>query len=161
MFNGSTSNIPSGWAICNGSNGTPDLRNRFIVAAGSTYALGAKGGETTHKLTKKELPSNLFSSTETGYIVVGGQMYDWPGHKWGYKPGKYGGSSENGSVYHWKKDGKDYYFGGGETHGGDNDGYGGVTCTPINQWITSLDGSDQAHENRPPYYALYFIMKIK
>ena len=44
IWSGSSSSIPSGWNLCNGSNGTPDLRNRFIVGAGSTYAVGATGG---------------------------------------------------------------------------------------------------------------------
>ena len=37
-------NIPSGWAICNGANGTPDLRDRFIVSVGDRYYLGETGG---------------------------------------------------------------------------------------------------------------------
>jgi microcystin-dependent protein len=44
MWSGSVASIPSGWALCNGSNGTPDLRNRFVVGAGSTYAVDATGG---------------------------------------------------------------------------------------------------------------------
>ena len=44
MWSGSIASIPSGWALCNGSNGTPDLRNRFVVAAGSTYNPGDTGG---------------------------------------------------------------------------------------------------------------------
>jgi len=44
IWSGSAAAIPSGWYLCNGSNGTPDLRNRFIVGAGSTYAVGATGG---------------------------------------------------------------------------------------------------------------------
>jgi hypothetical protein len=44
IWSGSTGSIPSGWALCNGTNGTPDLRNSFIVGAGSTYAVGATGG---------------------------------------------------------------------------------------------------------------------
>jgi len=44
MWSGSIVSIPSGWLLCNGSNGTPDLRNRFVVGAGSTYAVGATGG---------------------------------------------------------------------------------------------------------------------
>jgi microcystin-dependent protein len=44
MWSGSIASIPSGWLLCNGSNGTPDLRNRFVVGAGSTYAVGATGG---------------------------------------------------------------------------------------------------------------------
>ena len=44
MWSGSIASIPSGWYLCNGSNGTPDLRNRFVVGAGSTYAVDATGG---------------------------------------------------------------------------------------------------------------------
>jgi len=50
LWSGSVSSIPSGWALCNGSNGTPDLRNRFIIGAGSTYAVNATGGSTTKNL---------------------------------------------------------------------------------------------------------------
>ena len=44
MWSGSIASIPSGWYLCNGSNGTPDLRDRFVVGAGNTYAVGATGG---------------------------------------------------------------------------------------------------------------------
>ena len=44
LWSGSIGSVPSGWALCNGSNGTPDLRDRFVIAAGSTYAVGATGG---------------------------------------------------------------------------------------------------------------------
>jgi hypothetical protein len=44
MWSGSVASIPSGWFLCNGSNGTPNLLNRFVLAAGSTYAVGATGG---------------------------------------------------------------------------------------------------------------------
>jgi microcystin-dependent protein len=44
MWSGSVASIPSGWYLCNGSNSTPDLRNKFVVAAGSTYAVGDTGG---------------------------------------------------------------------------------------------------------------------
>jgi hypothetical protein len=44
MWSGSIASIPSGWLLCNGSSGTPDLRDRFIVGAGSSYAVGATGG---------------------------------------------------------------------------------------------------------------------
>lgn len=58
MWSGTASAIPSGWALCNGQNGTPDLRDRFVVGAGSTYAVGAKGGEATHTLTVDEMPKH-------------------------------------------------------------------------------------------------------
>jgi hypothetical protein len=44
---GSTLDIPTGWVLCDGTNGTPDLRNKFIVGAGGSYALNATGGATT------------------------------------------------------------------------------------------------------------------
>ena len=44
LWSGSTGSIPAGWYLCNGSNGTPDLRDRFIVGAGNSYAVNAIGG---------------------------------------------------------------------------------------------------------------------
>lgn len=44
IWSGSSASIPSGWYLCNGSNNTPDLRDRFVVGAGSTYAVGNTGG---------------------------------------------------------------------------------------------------------------------
>ena len=44
LWSGSIGSIPAGYVICNGSNGTPDLRDRFVVGAGSTYAVNATGG---------------------------------------------------------------------------------------------------------------------
>jgi hypothetical protein len=48
LWSGSSGSIPSGWALCNGANGTPDLRDKFVVGAGSAYAVGATGGATSH-----------------------------------------------------------------------------------------------------------------
>ena len=44
IWSGSSATIPTGWYLCNGSNSTPDLRDRFVVGAGSTYAVNATGG---------------------------------------------------------------------------------------------------------------------
>jgi hypothetical protein len=44
LWSGSVASIPSGWLLCDGSNSTPNLRDRFVVGAGSTYAVGATGG---------------------------------------------------------------------------------------------------------------------
>lgn len=44
LWSGSVGAIPTGWALCNGSNGTPDLRSRFVVGAGSAYNVAATGG---------------------------------------------------------------------------------------------------------------------
>jgi len=63
MWNGSVGSIPSGWVLCNGSNGTPDLRDRFVVGAGSTYAVGATGGSADTTLVSH---SHTFSATTSG-----------------------------------------------------------------------------------------------
>lgn len=55
-WSGAANAIPSGWALCNGQNGTPNLLNKFVVAAGSSYSVGAQGGAATHTLTVAELP---------------------------------------------------------------------------------------------------------
>ena len=47
LWSGSIATIPAGWVICDGTNATPDLRDRFIVGAGSTYVVAATGGSTT------------------------------------------------------------------------------------------------------------------
>ena len=44
IWSGSTGSVPDGWALCNGSNGTPNLQDRFVVGAGSGYAVDATGG---------------------------------------------------------------------------------------------------------------------
>jgi hypothetical protein len=44
MWSGSIGSIPTGYVLCNGSNGTPDLRDRFVVGAGNTYSVGNNGG---------------------------------------------------------------------------------------------------------------------
>lgn len=58
IWSGAATNIPSGWALCDGTNGTPDLRSRFVLGAGSSYSVGATGGEETHKLTINEMPKH-------------------------------------------------------------------------------------------------------
>lgn len=51
LWSGAIGAIPAGWALCNGTNGTPDLRDRFVVGAGSTYAVNATGGALTDAIT--------------------------------------------------------------------------------------------------------------
>lgn len=48
IWSGAIVNIPAGYFLCDGNNGTPDLRNRFVVGAGDTYAVDANGGAVNH-----------------------------------------------------------------------------------------------------------------
>lgn len=73
IWSGSEASIPAGWYLCNGLNGTPDLRNRFVIAVGDDHAYGTTGGAShkilsaasiavgTHAITANELPSHYHS----------------------------------------------------------------------------------------------------
>lgn len=73
MWSGSVASIPSGWYLCNGANGTPDLRNKFIVGAGSTYAVAATGG-SADAIVVSHTHTATSSVTDPGHThnVVGG-----------------------------------------------------------------------------------------
>ena len=47
MWSGAVVDIPVGWALCNGTGGTPDLRGKFVIGAGGAYAVAAAGGAAT------------------------------------------------------------------------------------------------------------------
>jgi len=104
MWSGTIANIPSGYALCNGSNGTPDLRNRFIVGAtsdassgtsatagpgfnvnngalNSNYTPGNTGGETAHQLTKNEVDKNGWNSGTSGNIVLSADPFSTDYHE--------------------------------------------------------------------------------
>jgi hypothetical protein len=66
LWSGAVAAIPSGWYLCNGANGTPDLRDRFVVGAGSTYAVGDSGGATTHTHTYSGTTSTYTADVPTG-----------------------------------------------------------------------------------------------
>ena len=65
MWSGSVASIPSGWYLCNGSNNTPDLRDRMVIGAGSTYAVAATGGAATTTLITANLPSHTHTFSGT------------------------------------------------------------------------------------------------
>lgn len=51
MWAGAIVDIPAGYVLCDGTHGTPDLRDRFIIGAGHHYPVGATGGSTQHTHT--------------------------------------------------------------------------------------------------------------
>ncbi len=78
LWSGSTGSIPAGWYLCNGSNGTPDLRDRFIVGAGNGYAVGAIGGQTDATLVAHTHTINDpgHSHVQNGWTAnLGGNQY--------------------------------------------------------------------------------------
>ena len=80
MWAGSILAVPAGWFLCNGSNSTPDLRDRFIVGSGSTYATGASGGSAdaivvshTHGVTD---PSHFHTQPYGQFQTAGPYIQD-------------------------------------------------------------------------------------
>lgn len=80
MWSGTTSDIPAGWTLCNGTSvnslTVPDLRDRFIVGAGSAYSPKAVGGASTHTLAATNLPTfsitygDIYHSEGGGTVTV-------------------------------------------------------------------------------------------
>ena len=140
MWSGEATAVPAGWALCNGENGTPDLRDRFIVGAGKTYEVRATGGTNEVALTKDQMPNHyhLYPNDRTAGEFIGknhnaGQAVFTDSDKKGY------GRSGDNDARVWKTG---------------TAGYGASDTT------VGTDGTSAAHENRPPYYALCFIMKL-
>jgi hypothetical protein len=68
IWSGSLGSIPGGWVLCDGTNSTPDLRNRFVIAAGDTYAVGATGGSAD---------SIVVSHTHTATVTDPGHFHNY------------------------------------------------------------------------------------
>ena len=131
---GDKANIPDGFALCDGTNGTPDLRNRFIVGAGDIYAVKNVGGESYTFIKRNNLPSDGLSGF--GYIV-NGVSFTWQSN-FGKTSGKY---SQLSTV-----------------HG--SDGWQSTVYFSAFDTVLSNNWKGSAMENRPPYYALYYLMKL-
>ena len=153
-WSGSVASIPSGWVLCNGSNSTPDLRNRFIVGAGtgSNYSPGNTGGSDSVSLTTAQMPSHTHSDgtlsasqiSLTGDITKISECYNVAGGATGvFSKKNTGNSPVTGSASNSPTAGVDF----DATH-----------SHPVSG-NTGSNGSGNSHENRPPYYALCWIMK--
>ena len=73
LWFGAIVDIPTGYVICDGNNNTPDLRNKFVIGAGDTHAVGATGGALTHIHTFTGNGHN--HSLVAGSMVGGGTGY--------------------------------------------------------------------------------------
>lgn len=139
MWSGTVETIPSSWVLCDGSNGTPDLRDRFIVGAGGRYIIGTTGGSDTVTLEEAQMPKHSHSFT-------GNFKTDKALTRLGYASDGSGSSPS-------------YIVGSNRQRSG--------TTSILSHFHTITGegtigevGRSQSHENRPPYYALCFIMKV-
>jgi len=69
IWSGSTGSVPDGWALCNGSNGTPNLQDRFVVGAGSGYAVDATGGSADAVVVRHN--HSLSGGSASGTFITG------------------------------------------------------------------------------------------
>jgi len=77
MWSGSTSDVPNGWTLCDGSGGAPDLRDRFVVGAGGQYSPGSKGGTNSVQLSESEMPAHDHSYSRTTDVDPGDLDVDY------------------------------------------------------------------------------------
>ena len=76
IWSGSVNDIPAGWVLCDGTNGTPDLRDRFILGAGKNYSSGSLGGEAAVELTINNIPAHSHKISVQNYSENGSYKTD-------------------------------------------------------------------------------------
>lgn len=131
MWFGQSNEIPEGWALCDGSGGRPDLRDKFIVGAGDTYAIGNTGGFAD---------TVLIGHTHTGSTgISSGANHSHTFHK-AAQSGSKGFRSSNNLQSSSSTGG-----GGGHTHTG--------TLSISNTGVSATG------RNIPPYRALFYIIR--
>lgn len=140
-WSGAVSAIPDGWLLCDGTNGTPDLRGRFLLGAGGDYSVAAQGGSKTKTLTTANLPSHSHGSGSLSTNSAGRHSHTWACY----------GGSEDISV----DDGAQEYRGTKFANLTSTDGLHNHVVTGT----TGNTGSGTAFDIMPPYYALCYIMR--
>ena len=152
LWSGAANAIPSGWYLCDGNNGTPNLKGRFVVGYDNNdgdYDVNDTGGSKTITLSTSQLPSHSHSASTNNVTLTG----------------SISGISESFGGFGGSASGVFSKFGGvtlGGTPGNpDANACGGVNFNGNHSHSVTVGntGSGSSIENRPPYYALCYIMK--
>jgi hypothetical protein len=132
LWSGSIGSIPAGFVLCNGLNSTPDLRDRFVVGAGSSYAVDATGGSPDAVLV-----SHTHAATST--VTDPGHIHTQTGSTLGPAGGGSAFGAGSGAAATQSTASKTT----------------GITVATTN----ATQGVSGTNANLPPYYALCYIMK--
>ena len=191
MWSGAENAIPTGWLLCNGSNSTPDLRNRFVVGAGtgSNYSVGDTGGSNDATLVSHSHGAGNYGTNNTGGHSHSGNTNNSGNHSHG--GGNYITNTTGSHSHRWGTDDNIGASGGNanpDANGGQSwkaftdsagDHYHNVNGNSQSEGDHShsfntnnngshdhsvngssdTQGSSATGANRPPYYALCYIMK--
>lgn len=136
MWSGAISAIPAGWALCNGSNGTPDLRDKFVIGANADDSGVAKTNITgTPTLSGGSKDAVNVSHTHTATVTDPGHTHNAGGSQ----------LTNTGATYNART-----------TATGSTATSSATTGVTVSN---STEGESGTNKNLPPYYALAFIMK--
>lgn len=138
MWSGSIVSIPSGWYLCDGTNGTPNLKDRMVIGAGNLYAVDATGGSKDAIVVSHTHTGSAVAVADHQHEVFG--FWHWVDESIEIMATRLKPTSQAGSS---RDDDQPSGAAGGHSHS------------------ISIDsaGSSGTNANLPPYYALAFIMK--
>ena len=152
LWSGLVTEIPSGWAICNGSNGTPDLRGKFVMGSNTSNLLpGQTGGANTH--THTATAANTTAGTTIGATTL--TTAQMPAHDHAPAINFSSGAAGNGGFMIGLKSGTTNAYGTTLETGGSGSHTHTATGIAHTHTVTVAAG-----DNLPPYYALAYIMKL-
>ena len=176
LWSGAANSVPAGWALCDGQNNTPDLRDKFIVGAGSAYQPGDAGGAVTVQLTTNELPAHTHSVTGTAASAgnhTHGNTFAIEAvaahtHEVNAVPSDDSIVYDRGPDYGWRAygaresggDDAEAASAGAHTHTLSGSVSSGGSHSHTVSGTAASAGSGAAFSILPPYYALCYIMKL-
>jgi len=165
MWSGASNAIPAGWAICDGTNGTPDLRDRFVIGAGHNYPVNAADGHDSHTLSINEMPSH----NHGGVTGADGANHTHSGttgfqnqnatHSHTMQVGINGDKGDSGSST-LRNYGSWTPFTTNVANTDHTHYFTTDTASANHTHTISSQGGGQSFSILPPYYALAFIMKL-
>ncbi|MDX7999517.1 tail fiber protein [Xenorhabdus sp. Reich] len=173
MFSGNSA--PTGWAFCDGNNGTPDLRSRFVMCGETISEIGKSNSKASGSDNGKNFSKDTTSKTISVSVTVkdtileeshipshkhigGMSYYNSRGFKYSYSPDiqteyqiNNSISVSDSAIWMNPSSGANYYAYTSETGGGEGHDHRATASSPSHSH--SIDVV-------PPYYLLAFIMKL-